>query len=257
MHSLLKGVLDLLYPPRCEACGGLRRDPLCDDCRAAVERIEPPMCELCGVPLDPLAHAAPQCSDCRGRRRGFSIARSAAYYSGPMVEAIRRFKYHCQMVTWRPLGEIMVEALENGAAALDPDSIDVVSAVPLHEARLKERGFNQSELLAEAVADAIGKPLKWLLRKARPTMPQVDLPRRSRPANVRDAFQPRLQEVIAGQRVLLIDDLFTTGATLTECARVLRRADAAEVRAFTLARGIPQWRRAAADVAAAGGQRVN
>jgi ComF family protein len=250
MHPLVQGVLDLLYPPRCEACGGLRRDSLCDDCLAAVERIEPPVCELCGVPFDPLAKAAPQCADCRGRRRGFSIARSAAYYSGPVVDAVRRFKYHCQMVLWRPLGRLMVGALQNGAAALDIETIDVVSPVPLHESRLSERGFNQSELLAEAVAGAAGKPLKRLLVKTRATLPQVDLPRKSRPANVRDAFEPRLQEVIAGERILLIDDLFTTGATLSECARALRRAEAREVRAFTLARGIPQWRRAAAALAA-------
>jgi ComF family protein len=161
------------------------------------------------------------------------------------------------MVLWRALGGIMVEALEDGAAAIDSESIDVVSPVPLHNSRLRERGFNQSDLLAEVVAGAIGKPLKRLLEKTRPTLPQVDLPRQSRPANVRGAFEPRLQEVIAGQRILLIDDLFTTGVTLSECARMLRRADAAEVRAFTLARGIPQWRRPAADLAASGGQRVH
>jgi ComF family protein len=246
MHPLLQGALDLLYPPRCEACGRLRREPLCADCLAAIQRVVPPLCEVCGVPFDPRAQAAPQCADCRGRRRGFSIARSTVYYDGPVVAAIRRFKYHCQMVVWRPLGRLMAESLSDGsAAALNPDSIDVVCAVPLHEARRRERGFNQSELLAEAVAEAIGRPLRRLLGKTRPTLPQVDLPRQSRPANVRGAFEPRLQEVIAGQRVLLIDDLFTTGVTVSECARVLRRAEAADVRAFTLARGIPQWRRPA------------
>jgi ComF family protein len=247
MHLLLRGVLDLLYPPRCEACGRLRREPICADCNAAIEPVRPPLCELCGSPFDPLAQAAPRCVDCRGKRRGFSAARSAAYYDGPLVEAIRRFKYHCQMVLWRPLGRLMAEALaHSGAEPIAPEAVDVVCAVPLHESRLKERGFNQSELLAEHVADAIGKPLKPLLQKTRPTLPQVDLPAPSRPANVRGAFEPRLQEVISGQRVLLIDDLFTTGATLSECARVLRRVEAADVRAFTLARRIPEWRRAAA-----------
>jgi ComF family protein len=242
----VRGVLDLLYPPRCEACGALRREALCDECRAAVERIVPPLCGICGLPFDPRAQAAPQCSDCRGRRRGFSAARSAVYYAGPVVEAIRRFKYHSRMVMWRPLGSLMVEALANGCGALAPDTVDVVCAVPLHDSRLRERGFNQSELLAEAVADGIGKPLRGLLAKTRATLPQVDLPRQSRPANVRGAFEPRLEEVIAGQRILLIDDLFTTGATLSECARVLLRADAREVCAFTLARGLPPWRRAGA-----------
>jgi ComF family protein len=180
------------------------------------------------------------------------VARSAAHYSGPLAQAILRFKYDAQMLLGRPLGRLMVEALESGAApGLDPHTIDAVCAVPLHPTRLRERGFNQSELLAEEVAAAIGRPLKPLLARTRPTLPQVDLPVQSRAANVRDAFAPRLQEVIADQRVLLVDDLFTTGATLAECARALRRGGAAEVRVFTLARPLPLWRRPAADARAA------
>ena len=242
MHPLWRGVLDLLYPPRCEACGRLREHLICPDCLAAIERIRPPVCELCGVPFDPGAQAAPRGADCRGKRRSFSVARSAGYYSGPLVEAIRRFKYHCQMALWRPLGGLMVEALEDGAGAIDPGTVDVVCAVPLHEARLRERGFNQSELLAEVVAEGMGKPLRRLLERTRPTLPQVDLPAESRATNVRGAFEADLHEVIQGQTVLLIDDLFTTGATMMECARVLKRAGAEEARVLTLARPLPRWR---------------
>jgi len=155
------------------------------------------------------------------------------------------------LVLGRPLGELMVEALADGPAAdLHPQTVDVVCAVPLHESRLRERGFNQSEALAEAVGGSIGKPLRPLLARTRPTLPQVDLPAESRPANVRGAFEARLEEVIEGQRVLLIDDLFTTGATLVECARMLRRAGAEEVRIFALARPVPAWRLAAAEARA-------
>jgi ComF family protein len=247
MHPLLRGFLDLLYPPRCEACGQLRREPICADCLAAIERIAPPLCEVCGEPFDPLAQAAPRCTDCRGKRHSFSLVRSAAYYTGPLAQAIKRFKYDCQMVLWRPLGRLMVESLSNGAAAVDADTTDLICPVPLHASRLRERGFNQSELLGEVVAEAIGRPIKLLLERTRPTLPQVDLPAQSRAANVRDAFGPRLQEVIAEQRVLLIDDLFTTGATLAECARVLRRAGAADVRVLTLARPLPRWRQVRMD----------
>ncbi len=251
MHPLWRGMLDLLYPPRCEACGRLRQEPICDECRASIEHIGPPVCEVCGQPFDPRAQAAPQCAECRGRRRSFSVARSAAYYDGPLAAAIRRFKYDGQLVLGGPLGRVMVQALENGAARdLDPATIDVVCAVPLHESRLRERGFNQSEVLAEAVAEAIEKPLKPLLERTRPTAPQVDLPASSRVRNVQGAFAANLREVIAKQRVLLIDDLFTTGATLRECARVLRAAGTAEVRIFALARPVPTWRRAGADARA-------
>ncbi len=252
MHPFWRGILDLLYPPRCEACGRLRRDPICHDCAAAIERIQPPVCETCGEPFDPRAQAAPKCAQCRRRgTRPFSAARSAAYYEGPLAAAIRRFKYHGQLVLARPLAHLMLEALQNGPAAdLDAGTVDVVCAVPLHGSRLRERGFNQSAVLAEVVAEAIGRPLKSLLSRTRATLPQVELPAASRAANVRGAFEARLQEVIQGQRVLLIDDLFTTGATLLESARALRRAGAAEVRIFALARPVPAWRLAAAEARA-------
>jgi len=247
MHPLLQGALDLLYPPRCEACGRLRRDPICGECLDSIERIARPVCEGCGEPFDPRAHGAPRCGPCRRGRRPFSLARSAAYYEGPLAAAIRRFKYHPQMVLARPLAALMTEALDSGPAAdLDPASTDVVCSVPLHSSRLRERGFNQSELLAEGVARAIGKPLRPLLTRTRPTAPQMDLPARSRASNVREAFAAQPGGAIEGQRVLLVDDLHTTGATLTECARVLRRAGAAEVRVFTLARPLPPWRPSAA-----------
>ncbi len=257
MHPFWRGILDLLYPPRCEACGRLQRDPICDECAAAIELIQPPVCETCGEPFDPRAQAAPKCAQCRqGGRRAFSVARSAAYYDGGLADAIRRFKYHGQMVLGKPLAQIMVEALQNGPGAdLGAETVDVVCAVPLHESRLRERGFNQSEVLAELVAEAIGKPLKSLLRRTRATLPQVELPAASRAANVRGAFEARLQEVIEGQRVLLIDDLFTTGATLTESARALRGAGAAEVRIFALARALPPWRVAAAEARATSRER--
>jgi ComF family protein len=242
MNPLFRGFLDLLYPPRCEACGRLRREPICGECLAQIERIEPPVCEVCGVAFDPRARGAPKCEECRGRRKPFRIVRTAAHYTGPLADAIRRFKYDGQIVLAKPLSAIMSEALANGAEGLAPATLDVICPVPLHASRLRERGFNQSALLAEHVSQAIGKSVRPLLERTRPTAPQVDLPAPSRAANVRGAFAAVLTEVIAGQRVLLIDDLYTTGATLTECARALNRAGAAEVRVLTLARPLPRWR---------------
>jgi ComF family protein len=242
MHPLLRGILDLLYPPRCEACGRLRRDPICAECRTQIEMIEPPFCQLCGEPFDPRAQGAPTCERCRGRRLPFRLARSAAYYRRPLAGAIGRFKYDGQIVLARPLGDIMIEALSGAAGDIDPPTVDVICPVPLHSSRQRERGFNQSQLLAEEISGVIGKPVSTLLERVRPTAPQVDLPARARAQNVRRAFAAKEDAGIAGRAVLLIDDLFTTGATLTECSRALRTAGAADVRVFTLARPLPRWR---------------
>jgi ComF family protein len=242
VNLLLRGILDLFYPPRCEACGRLRRDPICGECSAQIEMIVPPLCHLCGEPFDLRAHGAPICERCRGRRLPFAIARSAAFYRRPLIHAIARFKYHGQIVLARPLGGIMVEALSGAAGDLDPPTIGVICPVPLHSSRQRERGFNQSQLLAEEISLAIGKPVSDLLDRVRPTAPQVDLPARARAENVRKAFAAKENAGIAGQTVLLIDDLFTTGATLIESGRALRAAGAAEVRVFTLARPLPRWR---------------
>ncbi len=145
---------------------------------------EPPVCRVCGEPFDPLAKAAPTCPRCRSGRRPFARARAAAYYTGPLVQAIYRFKYHGQMVLGAPLGRLMCEALEQGLAAeLEVENVDVVCPVPLHPSRLRERGFNQSGLLAEEVAEAVARPVKRLLDRVRPTLPQVELPPASRRAN--------------------------------------------------------------------------
>jgi ComF family protein len=252
MNPLLRGILDLLYPPRCEACGRLRRDPFCGECRAQVEMVQTPLCRLCGEPFDPRAQGAPTCERCRGRRLPLTIARSAAFYRGPLAGAIRRFKYHGQVVLARPLGSIMIEALDGAAGGTDPSTVGVICPVPLHSSRQRERGFNQSQLLAEEISVAIGKPVIPLLERVRPTAPQVDLPARARAENVRRAFAAKADAGIAGRTVLLIDDLFTTGATLMECGRALKAAGAAEVRVFTLARPLPRWRVPVEDPQSAG-----
>jgi ComF family protein len=247
MNVLLQGVLDLLYPPRCEACGQLRREPLCPECRAQLVPVAPPVCTVCGDGLDPSAASGPLCQQCRPpRRRAFTLARSVFYHQGPLVQAIWRFKYQCRLVLANPLAALLAAGLARlPSSEVEAAGMDVLCPVPLHPSRERERGFNQSALLAEGLAAALGKPVRQLLTRTRATLPQVDLPVQSRSANVRDAFEPRLTEVIQDQRVLLIDDLYTTGATLGECARALRRAGAGEVRVLTLARAVPPWRRLA------------
>ena len=133
-------------------------------------------------------------------------------------------------------------ALQDGAAVAF-GQVELVCPVPLHPRRQRERGFNQSELLARSLAAHFGAELApHLLARVRDTAPQIDLPRAERQANVRGAFAVPKPEKAAGKSVLVVDDVFTTGATLRECARVLRRAGASRVLIFTLARPLPRWK---------------
>jgi ComF family protein len=242
VHWLWQAALDLLFPPRCQVCLAFDRSPICADCTATIQPLLPPYCDICGRPFDPQAKGGPLCADCRQHRSRLDIMRAVTVYDGAMREAIHRLKYARKRILARPLGALMADYLGDGGTPdgprrIVPGEVEVVCPVPLHPARARERGFNQSELLAREICERVGLALDAsLLRRVRDTAPQVSLDRRDRAANVRGAFAAAAPDRIEGRRVLLVDDLATTGATLEECARVLRRAGAASVAALTLAR---------------------
>jgi ComF family protein len=227
--GLAAAVLDLVFPAICPVCqtrlGSGRRDPLCGKCWDAIERLAPPWCEVCGAP------GASPCGPCAARPARWDYARSAARYEGPLREAVHALKFGGKRALARPLGAL---AVEQCAGTLLPE-IDALVPVPLAWERERARGFNQARLLAERVGARLGVPLRprWLVR-VRTTLPQSDLSADERRANVRGAFHasPRA----AGRHVLVVDDVLTTGATLTECARALREAGAARIGVLTVAR---------------------
>jgi ComF family protein len=174
------------------------------------------------------------CSACRKHLPGFDYARSAARYEDVMREALHAFKFRGRRGLAAPLGDLLVEATEGRLPAGVPA---VLVPVPLHPRRERERGFNQASLLARRVGLAWGVPVGGdvLVRVvATPSQTELDAP--ARRANVRAAFRLRRPELIAGRHVLLVDDILTTGATLSECARCLREGGAATVGALTVAR---------------------
>jgi ComF family protein len=242
--ELWTSVLDLLFPPRCQVCGALAAPPLCSRCREAIELLRPPWCRCCGLPLDPLARGGPLCRECRARpRRPFVAVRSAGVFGGTLRTAIHRFKYEGRRSLSQPLGELMVEFVEGQPevqAVLAPSELDFVVPVPLHAHRYRQRGFNQSELLAEVLGAHWGLPvLPKALVRVRPTLPQVQLSGQERRRNVRRAFASTPGLPLEGATVLLVDDLYTTGATIWECAQVLQREQRARVKVLTLARACP------------------
>ncbi|HOF04549.1 MAG TPA: ComF family protein [Syntrophales bacterium] len=239
--ELLGVVADVLFPPRCQACGEtadeLTAGLFCAACAGDIRYLQPPLCLSCGAPVPVAPGTEHCCPDCRREPQPFTTARSVAVYAGVLLQVIHDFKYRRRPSLGRGLGALMTG---RNYAGIDTADLDVIIPVPLHVRRLRERGFNQSLLLARAVSAGCGVPLDFLsLRRERDTPPQTLRDRRERRANIRGAFGVTRRERIRGKKILLVDDVYTTGSTLAECARVLLDSDAARIDVLTLARAIP------------------
>ncbi len=219
-------LVDLLLPPRCGGCR-MVGSWLCGRCRSRIRRLEEPLCRRCGAEVE---SARSDCG-CRARLKSLSRLRSAAAYEGPLEIALQRFKYHGWRRLAEPLALLVAERL-----VVEGVSAPWAVAVPLHPSRQRQRGFNQSELLARELRRrlALSRPLGELVR-TRATPPQVGHDRRWRLDNVRDAFEWRGPPLEAGA-ILLVDDVATTGATLEACAAALRAAGSGPVMGVSVAR---------------------
>ena len=227
---MLNALVSLFFPPSCPVCGEAGEDGICRSCMKGVRPIQPPLCTLCGAPFVSAVLPEHLCGECMKRERSFSIARSAGLYEGTLLEAIHLLKYRGRVPLARPLASIL-------AVTVDCADYDIITPVPLHRRRLQERGFNQSLLLARYLAKESRLSLDYVnLRRTRATAPQTGLQGRERKSNVKRAFSVKKSMAFAGKRVLLVDDVYTTGATVTECSRVLKAAGAREVGVLTLAR---------------------
>lgn len=193
---------------------------------------------MCAEPFDPLAHHDALCAACRTAKTNFDCARASWVFGGAPRSAIHRLKYRGKSALAARLVSALGQTVRSDAT-LNALPFDWVVPVPLHARREHRRGFNQSELLAHALAPELKVPFQNALKRTRATPPQVGLSAKERLENVRGAFAlaPRFQ-VVAGAHILLVDDVFTTGATLRECAVVLKEAGAQSVCAVTLARQI-------------------
>ncbi len=235
---LLSRALDALLPPRCMACGTLVDAPgrLCADCWGAADFLAPPLCAACGLPFE-LAEEAGDgclCGACLRAPPPFARARAVLRYGGPAREMVLAFK-HADRTEMAPAFALWMA--RSGAELLG--EAEVVVPVPLHWRRLFLRRYNQSAMLAVALGRLSGLPTAVsALARGRYTPSQGSRGRAARARNVRGAFAvpERQRHLVAGRRVLLVDDVLTSGATVGECARVLRRAGAESVDVLTLAR---------------------
>jgi len=236
LRRLTRAVVDGVLPPRCLACGATVGEPdaLCPKCWAAMTFFAPPWCSCCGLPFPyPMGEGA-ICGACASRPSSWNKARSVFRYDRHSRRLVLMLKHGDQTHLSGAFGHWMNRA---GAEVLV--EADLLVPVPLHWTRLFGRRFNQAALLAQAVHAAGGPPVgaDWLVRRRR-TPSQGLMSPASRARNVRGAFALRRGRSVEGKRVVLIDDVLTTGATAEECARTLRREGAASVDVLVLARAL-------------------
>ena len=231
-------VADWLYPRVCPGCGLASDRPgrhLCWNCLARIDLYAGGLCTLCGRAAEGAVAHAFVCGACRQAKPWFDRARAAGRFAGVLREQVHQFKYGQALWLKQDLADLLEGCLN---AHFDPSAVDVVAPVPLHPVRQRERSYNQAALLARELARRIDRRYDGeALTRVRTTGTQTALDAAHRRMNMLGAFGVPRPEWVRRRRVLIVDDVMTTGATLNECARMLKKAGARTVWAVTVARG--------------------
>ena len=250
----VSGLADALFPARCLGCGrifpretgdqgagetdtgqgAVLADHFCRQCRGRWTAVESPLCSRCGMVFTSREGADHWCGRCLDRPGAYTRARAAGIYDGSLRDAIHVFKFKGRTRLAEPLGRLLFAAYQRHWPA---GEIDMIAPVPLHRRRFRKRGFNQAHLLIHSW-NLPGETVivRDLLVRLRATAPQTGLDRRQRRTNIKNAFSVNRPGESAGKRVLLVDDVLTTGATVEACAAVLLKDGAQRVDVLTLAR---------------------
>ncbi len=242
LPQLFERLLGSVFPRVCEICGKEEAGPelsfVCKRCREhpnAIRRVRPPFCKVCGLEYEGAITMDFICANCSELELDFECAQAAVHFKGLTKEVIHRYKYQRQEWFEPFLAELLIDA---ALPELKHHSVNLITPIPLHAAKRHQRGFNQSERLSERLAAAAKLPhVPNLLTRVRPTESQANLDRKKRQENVKGAFAYAAKGKLNGRRILLIDDVLTTGVTASACARELRKNGAGEVRVWTVARG--------------------
>jgi ComF family protein len=244
LFTAFNSLSTVLLPATCKLCQSvvedLRLGVVCQSCWDSVKLTDEPFCGVCGYafPSKAISGETALCGACRRSLYRFDVARAWAPFQDSVKEIIHQLKYGCHASLARPLAVRLASTYEAQRQRLRADWL---IPVPLHPTRKRERGFNQSGEIARHFSRIVGIPVAqyWLLR-TRPTKVQAGLTRRERRHNVSGAFAMSKHADVRGRTVLVIDDVFTTGATLNECARILRQSGAARIAVLTVARVIKE-----------------
>lgn len=231
-------LLNLLFPkkPFCVLCGKklhIVKNYLCGECEKEIIPLDTPWCEKCGKPLASSYSQGFLCDDCLRENHFFTEARAFGSYQGSLKELIHKFKYEKR----RNLGVYLGEKMWNALEELSWPTFDYIVPVPLHIRREQERGFNQSYILARVISEKTRVPILNALKRIKPTKHQTLLDKSLRKDNLKGAFKVVKGPSVQGKNLILIDDVYTTGATVDECSKSLLIAGAKTVYVFTCARG--------------------
>jgi ComF family protein len=232
--------LELVYPPKCHICQGFLISDgdgaghICADCFESLVRITSPLCPVCGTPFISRVEQDHLCGDCLRNKPYFDALAAPFLYEGGIMDAIHQIKYNGRTYIAGSVGEFAASLAKERFG--DTNGF-LMMPVPLHPKRLKERGFNQSLILARAIAQGLEIEIDFLsLRRIKYTQPQTGLKKIERRRNVRGAFGLAGSPDLKGKTVILVDDVATTGSTLNECAKVLKKGGCKKVFCLALAR---------------------
>lgn len=240
LRELAEAGLTFLYPDVCQVCHAISATAaegyVCTECWGNVRFVVPPMCDRCGLPFEGEISDRFECANCRELDLAFTTARSAVAARGMVLDIIHRWKYGRALWFEPFLANLLIR---EAVPALRDGQWDGIVPVPLHPAKLAEREFNQAEHLAARLSEATGIPQLNCLRRVNPTLTQTRLSRAERAKNMQGAFEAAVESGgIRGKRLIVVDDVLTTGATTSACASVLRACGAGEVCVWTVARGL-------------------
>ncbi len=240
IKSTLSTTLGLFYPEVCALC--MDEPALAEEgyvgakCRQLVQYVRPPFCQRCGLPFEGDLTTSFECNNCRDMELFFTSARAAVVAKTIVLEVIHHYKYSSALWFENFLAGLL---LGEAVPVLRGQNWNFIVPVPLHPLKKRERGFNQAELLAAQLSRAARIPLNTkLLRRVKSTATQTLLRRDQRADNMRGAFAVFDGVKLNGEKIVLVDDVFTTGATTNDCARALRAAGAGDVCVWTVARGL-------------------
>jgi len=241
LAEVLNDISEVIFPPQCLGCKDILHSfngqIFCSSCEEQTHLITGSICHICGTTFPDSPAESHLCADCLEKKPYFSCARAVFSYENIILNAIHQFKYKRNISIGETLASFMADFQFSN---IDFADYSIMIPVPLHTTRLRERGFNQSLVLARILGKKKQIPINFsLLKRQKFTLTQTGSNKQERKQNIKGAFEVTDKRKIAGKNILLIDDVFTTGATVNECAKTLIKAGAQKVSVLTLARVLP------------------